>query len=609
MCVSNAYAGLMTGITVGAAIPSTIFSIFLLNQLLKRWFPDTSLREHNIVHTIASAGESVAAGAVFTLPALVILGISDEFHFTTTFFLILCGSLFGLLLAIPMRRLLVADEKLDYPEAIACKAILESAQNSRQSNANLVVAIFIGYTVKLLATFNLLINNLVSPFSKPDYPQLSIEPSPLLIGVGWIVGIKFAFQLFVGGTISHGILEPLFVSILGFETENAFKYLGVGAIVVAAMSTLFRVVLEFVSKFRREPSSETTSQNSGASIAWAALFLLVSIGLFAKLEFNYLATALFGLCVIFLVPVAAYIVGIYGSTNNPVSGFILASVILAVTVFVFFDDMSDSKTIVVFIATGVACATSVAGDLSQDFKIGSLVSASDYKIVIAKFIGICFVSCLLPLLMNVMNEGLDFKSSRLLVPHPYVVKNVVEIGESAEQSLKRQPLKEPVKKEVGAGEISPQDLLLFFGLGAGTASLFLLFNNRHLVTKRQSRNANVPNQFRFSILAIALGMYLPWWIAITCLIGGCFSAYTIKKEDGEGMSRHTTSFVAGIISGEALAALTIAALVTFQVVTQENLNEFDKPASNIPLAIGALVAIATIFFASSAFRSGGQLKS
>ncbi|MEM8891132.1 MAG: oligopeptide transporter, OPT family, partial [Bacteroidota bacterium] len=241
LSAANAYFGLFAGMTVSASIPAAVISMAVL-----RMFRNSNILENNLVQTAASAGESVAAGVIFTIPALVIMGYWEKFNYLETTMIALAGGVLGVLFTIPLRQALIVKEKLKYPEGVATAEVLKTGEKAGKSIRYLLIGSLIGGLMKLGSTaFNAIAGTFeaATMIGKKGLLYVGINLSPALVAVGYIVGLNIAFLVFLGGAISWYFAIPIHLAIygapegtavdVGWEIWNSqIRYLGVGSMLV-----------------------------------------------------------------------------------------------------------------------------------------------------------------------------------------------------------------------------------------------------------------------------------------------------------------------------------------------------------------------------------------
>lgn len=567
---ANAYLGLFAGMTVSASIPAAVISMGVLRAL------GGTILENNQVQTAASAGESAAAGAIFTLPAMILLGAWAEFPFALSTLLVGTGGVLGVLFTILLRRALVVPDDLPFPEGTATAEVLRAGHTKREDGESqglglLVLGTIWGALAKLMesgfALSKATVETAFAAGSKIFYFGAGV--SPALVSVGYIVGLEVALVIFAGGAVNwlfvlpfsvppDGVGEPL---DLAWKTwSERTRYLGVGAMTVGGIAALVQV--------RRAALSALTA-------GWAALRVgatrvgegearepdlhdrdlparVVLFGILATIVPLFLVfrdmtghSLLAGILVVLALvfgflfsSVAAYMAGLVGSSNNPVSGVTIATILFTSLFLTAWRKMGAGgevgPALGIVVGSIVCSAAAIGGDNVQDLRAGQILGATPYRQQIMQLIGVLVGAiCLGPVLQLLLDAyGFGAQSAE----HPSALR--------APQAT----LMASVSEGVFGGRL-PWG---FFGAGVGLGLCVLLFD----LWLRQKRWP-----FRVPTLAFALGMYLPWELSVPVLFGGVVSHLVIKSSaDG---SRFGVLAAAGLITGEALMGILLAAVVAF----------------------------------------------
>jgi putative OPT family oligopeptide transporter len=441
------YVGLRAGLTVSASIPIAVLSISLL-----RAFGKASILENNIVQTAGSAGESVAAGAIFTLPALIFMGF--PFEYSRIFLLALIGGWIGVLFMIPLRRQLIVQEhgNLLYPEGTACADVLVAGEKGGTFASRVFWGLGLGaaYTF-LMATAQVWKQR---PLYEPTWlPGASFraEITSEYLGVGYIIGPRIAGTIFAGGVFSwlvlmpaikffgEGLAEPLYPSTLpvrdmspGQMWESYIRPMGAGAVAMAGLITLAKTMPTIVKALRSGMQDIRSQQASAApagtgrldrdiSMRWVVLgSIAIVIAMWGMLTFNpiegartsafeNLIAALFVVVFGFLfVTVSSRICGLIGTSANPVSGMTIATLMATCAMFLVMGWTAPAYSALAIIIGGVVCvAAANAGATSQDLKTGFLVGATPYRQQVALIIGVMVSVFVIGATLMLMNFGLS----------------------------------------------------------------------------------------------------------------------------------------------------------------------------------------------------------
>jgi len=551
---ANAYLGLYAGTTVSASIPAAVISMGILRGLLKRG----TILENNIVQTIAASGESLAAGVIFTIPAMLITGVWTDIEFWPTTLICICGGLLGIVFMVPLRRINVVEDKtLTFPEGVACAEVLESGEKAGSGAIYILWAIVVGATVKFLSAGFGIIKGTVEYATSVGKSAFYIgsDISPALLGVGYIVGLEVAIFAFMGGVVTWWVSLPILGLQSGVE-GNALewfwgswstkgRYLGVGAMMVGGVSSIWSVRKSIFKGFSealvgygqqyQEKKPIRTEENMSRNHLLAILIFTVILTFFLyqhliqDVAISITATAAMLVMSFFFVAVASYVVGLVGSSNSPVSGMTITAVMLTAGLLYLFG-MTGVKGIIATLGVAgvVCCAACSAGDISQDLKTGYLIGATPKKQQWMEIVG-----CIIPAF--VMAPVL------IMLHHSYGIAT----GQPGALKAPQATLFASLANGIFGNGNTPWDLILF---GAGFGVLILIVNNALAARK---------SKLKISVMAIAVGMYLPLTLTFPMLLGGIVS-YIAKNrsETGSGVL-----FASGLIAGEAIIGVLIGALI------------------------------------------------
>ena len=409
LAAANAYLGLFAGLTVSASIPAAVMSMAIL-----RFFKTSNILENNIVQTAASAGESLAAGVIFTFPALVLMGYWTEFNYWETVLIALCGGILGVLFTVPLRSALIVEQKLLFPEGVATAEVLKTGERGGKAVKFLLIGAIIGALVKLCEAGLRLwegVSESATIVGGKFYTYFGMNLSPALIGVGYIVGIQIAFLVFAGGLISWWIAIPWQVMAngltapagaeavnIGYEIwTTQIRYLGVGAMLVGGLWALIKlrkpVAMAAKSGFdamrKKVDSSQLKRTERDTPMSWVMIaigIMIIPVFIIYLRETHDIAIS--GMMAIFMViagflfsAVAGYMAGLVGSSNNPISGVTIATILTASLILVFLmgSDAEKGPAAAILIGAVVCCAAAIAGDNMQDLKAGHILGATPQK--------------------------------------------------------------------------------------------------------------------------------------------------------------------------------------------------------------------------------------
>jgi len=556
MAAANTYLGLYAGMTVSASIPAAVISMGILRGFFRRG----TILENNIIQTAASAGESLAAGIIFTIPALVIVGAWLEFDFWVTSLVALLGGLLGVLFMIPLRKALIVEEKeLIYPEGVACAEVLKTGEEQQSGRSkHIFIALGLGFTFKFFVTAFSVIKGTVEKAGMigKSLFYFGSDCSVALLGVGYIVGFNVSVLVFMGGALGWLLGIPiysLFNPATGDLLESAWdiwsheiRFLGVGAMIVGGIWSIISIK-EGIKKGLTELFGKFQSTDD---LPKRIIFPLLS-GIIVAIFFLYwhilgtpgislISALLMVIAAFFFVAVSSYIVGLVGSSNNPVSGMII-STLLFTSAIILLIGMTGAKGMIAAlgIAGVVGCATCTAGDVSQDLKTGWLVGATPRRQQIVQIIGIVAASFIITPILTLLNNAYG-----------------IGTGEPGALQAPQASLFASIAKGLFAegGEL-PWNMVL---IGGALAVILILIDE---FLKRQK------SSFRTYVMPVAVGIYLPLSLSVPILIGGIIRK-SIKKA-GKGILVSS-----GLIAGEALAGVVIAGMIyigfTSKTIIQSN---------------------------------------
>lgn len=597
---ANAYLGLRVGMTVSASIPAAVISMGVIRILLRR----NSILENNVVQTIGSAGESLAAGAIFTLPALFIWaaeGKTEAPDIVEITLIALIGGLLGVLFMVPLRNALIVKEHgvLPYPEGTACAEVLLAGEKGG-SNASTVFA-----GMGFAALFKFIIDGLkvvsgeVSVRVKGYAGEIGTQIYPAVMSVGYICGPKISSYMFSGGVLSWLVLIPLIVlfggdMILAPGTapiselfaeggasaiwETYIRYIGAGALTAGGIISLIKSLPLIVKTFGGAMKSLGKSGNverDRTSRDLNMLFIVISIVVLTLLIWLIPAipVSLIGAAIIvvfgfFFATVSSRMVGLVGSSNNPVSGMAIATLLVA-TLILKVTGMQGIEGMCSAIAIGsVICIISaIAGDSSQDLKTGYLLGATPKKQQIGEMIGVVASALAIGGTLYLLNEAWGFGSDELAAPQATLMKLIVE------------------------------------GVMGGNLPWTLVFIGAFI--------AIIVEIIGIPVLPFAIGVYLPVQLNACIMVGGIIrfivEKVNAKKENKEEIVNNGILFCSGMIAGEGIVGILLALLAVFGVDKVLNLSEkLGIPA--VVSNVGGIVLFAVIILTLVLFTKGKQKK-
>ncbi len=548
--VGNAYLGLKVGTTVSASIPAAVLSMAILRAFFKR----PSILENNLVQTIASVGEGLAAGVIFTAPALFILGEPPSIF--RVFLLAALGGVLGVLFMIPMRRYIIVEEhgKLPFPEGVACAEILKSGEKGRGGALLAILGIGIGALYKVCSSALHLWNEVATwKIPKILRSEMSIDCTPALLGVGYIIGPRISSLLFTGGILAWWVIIPLIskfgvggttifpgtipISQMGPEEiwSNYVRYIGAGAVGIGGLISLTKI-LPLLSKTFKSGFHELLAgvkhrrklprTDQDISLRWLILgsvAIILFLWLFPGLPMNFLTISLLVILGFLFVAVTSITVGLVGSTSNPVSGMTITTLLATCLIFVVLGWTERIYLIAALTMSVVAnVAIALAGTTSQDLKTGFLLGATPKYQQIGEIIGTILPALTIGGTLYLLNTVYTFGSPQMPAPQGTLMALIA--------------------KGVISGNI-PMTLVLT-GVILGLLVEVL----------------------RLPVLPFAIGLYLPLSLSTSVMVGGLFAWYIRRKNDKEVVDRGVLA-ASGLIAGDACTGVVIALLTVLGVVS------------------------------------------
>ena len=590
LTAANTYLGLYAGMTVTGSIPAAIVSMGILRGLLRRG----TIRENNIVQTIASAGEAVAAGIIFTVPAMLITGVWLEFSFWKVSLIGLLGGLLGVLFMVPLRRVLIVEDKeLIYPEGVACAQVLEAGESGGSPMRTILSALGSGLAFKSLVGLVAVFRSTAEAAWRVAGTVLygGTDVSVALVGVGVIVGVEIGVAALAGSVIAWLFAIPIFYWQSPLPEQSALdaawtlwssqiRYMGVGAMIVGGLASMWNIRSGIAKAIRHllggvgrgGQSVERTEQDLPNSLVGAA-FAVAAVGTFVLYESvtGSLSVALTAGIVmlvssLFFVAVSSYICGLVGSSNNPISGTTICALMFS-SVILLILGMTGSAGILgaLGVASIVCCAAATAGDTSQDLKTGQLVGATPRLQQTGQLIGILVpvftIAPVLTLLHRAYGIGTG-EPNALLAPQATLFASIAE-GLFGDSSI-------------------PWNMVW---IGALIAVGIVLFDG--FLQRSGSR-------FRAHVMPVAVGIYLPLSLMVPIFLGGLISQRLQKRSEG---ARHKGLLIAsGLIAGEAIAGILIA-------IPKTLLTGIEIPVTLVDSLWLSLAALAAVMFLIDRFAS------
>ena len=551
---ANAYLGLRVGMTVSASIPAAVISMGVIRVILRR----NSILESNMVQTIGSAGESLAAGAIFTMPALFLWaeeGLTSKPGIVEITLIALCGGILGVLFMVPLRNALIVKEHatLLYPEGTACADVLLAGEEGG-ANASTV---FSG--MGLAAVFKFVVDGLkllpadVSAAFKSFKGEIGMEVYPALLGVGYIVGPKIASYMFTGSLIGWMVIIPL-ICLFGPDTwmypaaegttiaqlyanggasaiwSTYVKYIGAGAIATGGIISLIKSLPLIVTTFRDSMKSMKGSKNTSTERTAQDLPMqFILLGVIAMVFIIWIVPAipvtLLGACIIvvfgfFFATVSSRMVGLVGSSNNPVSGMAIATLLIATFAIKSSGKTGiDGMTAAIAVGSVICIIAAIAGDTSQDLKTGFLLGATPKKQQMGEMLGVVVSGLAIGGVLYLLDAAWGYGTAEIPAPQAQLMKMIVE------------------------------------GIMGGNLPWGLVFVGVFLAICLEI--------LRIPVMPFAIGLYLPIYLNATIMIGGIVrglldSRKGVDEKTKTAQSTDGTLYCAGMIAGEGLVGILLA---------------------------------------------------
>ncbi|MEE2858252.1 MAG: oligopeptide transporter, OPT family [Candidatus Neomarinimicrobiota bacterium] len=549
---ANAYLGLFAGMTVSASIPAAVISMGILSM-----FKKSNILENNIVQTAASAGESLAAGVIFTIPALLLMGYWESFNYFEVARIAAIGGIMGVLFTIPLRRALILEAKLKFPEGMATAEVLKTGEKARSNNATnnglkiLGLATLTGALMKLAQAGLSLWSSAIESIKNIGGAIFGIgcDLSPALLAVGYIVGRNISILVFSGGVLSWLIAIPVYSSINGHEGHihdtawmiwnTKIRYLGVGAMVVGGIWALIKLIsplikgikssLNAISSMKNNDDIPNEEKDFSIKFVMIGLLILLLPVFFLYLEVidNIFISIILSIVMLifgFLFSsVASYMAGIVGSSNNPVSGVTIATILFSslLLLAILGTGSTAGAASAIIIGAVVCCAAAIGGDNLQDLKTGHIVGATPWKQQVMQIIGTLSAAAVLGLVLDILHTAYVIGSVDFPAPQATLMKSVAD--------------------GVFSGNL-PWEMVQ---IGALIGIFIIILDS--IQEKRKST-------FRLPVLAIAVGIYLPIELSTPIFLGGMIAHYASRKKSNE----KGLLFASGLITGEALMGIFVA---------------------------------------------------
>ncbi len=562
---ANAYLGLRVGMTVSASIPAAVISMGVIRVIMKK----DSILESNMVQTIGSAGESLAAGAIFTLPVLFLWskeGVTEAPSLITISLIALFGGILGVLFMVPLRNALIVKEHgvLPYPEGTACAEVLLAGEEGGASAKSVFAGMGLAALFKFVVDGLKVIPSVITAPLKAFKTELSAEVYPALLGVGYICGPKIASYMFAGGLIGWFVLIPAIITFGGSTIlypgtktiadmyaaggasaiwSSYIRYIGAGAVAAGGIISLIKSLPLIVRTFADAIKGMKGAGNSNSTVRTEAdldmrvigigvLIMIIAIWLLPEIPVSPLGAVIIALFGFFFATVSSRMVGIVGSSNNPVSGMAIATLLFSTLCLKVTGDTGvHGMKGAIAIGSVICIIAAMAGDTSQDLKTGYILGATPKKQQIGELIGAVVSAVTIGGVLVLLDSAWGFGTTELAAPQATLMKMIIE----------------------GVMEGNLPWALVFIGV-------FI---------------AIVVEILGISVLPVAIGLYLPLELSSTIMIGGVIRWFVDKKKADKEENKDANSgilFCSGMIAGEGLVGIILAILAVVNVAGKIDLS-------------------------------------
>jgi putative OPT family oligopeptide transporter len=581
MGAANAYLGLFVGMTVSATIPSLVFALAILK------FFKGNILEINMAKNIGVAGEALAAGIIFTFPAMVVIhqmtggsgGWVDMFTFKNLMIMIviaLIGGLFGILFTIPLRKVFIDDLDLPYPEGVAAAEVLKAMEKGGRGVWYIAIAAGIGGVMKIsaesgFALWREKVEGVLNMGRLRFFGGVNI--SPALLGVGYIIGFKIAFIVFSGGILGWVIAIPLVGLIKGWPAGDPIdavytlwfdetKWIGIGAVLTGGVYTLIKMypqlkqsIIQTVSGKKGgagEPAPLRTERDFHVSVVYLGILAIAVFGVYLFVTSEpitaIILTVIMFIATFLFTAVAGYLAGIVGSSNNPISSVTITTLVITALVLIVLakvlgiSDMSGAEGMgaTILVAAIVCCSAAIAGDSMQELKTAQILGATPVRIQWGRFIGVAVGAIVIPFIVGLLAKAYGIGTPALPSPQAVIMGSTVYAIFNMEFNY------------------------IMFTIGVALAIILILWKK--------------------PIMAVAIGIYLPFTLTTPIFLGGVLGLIaerwiTIKTKlfDVVGMTKDEADkvvkenkeqtfnmgllFAAGLVAGEAVFGVIVALII------------------------------------------------
>lgn len=593
---ANAYLGLRVGMTVSASIPAAVISMSVLRVIMKK----NSILESNMVQTIGSAGESVAAGAIFTLPALFLWakeGVTDTPSMVAITLISVCGGLLGVLFMIPLRNALIVKEHgvLPYPEGTACAEVLLAGENGGESAKSVFIGMGVSAVVKFIIDGLKAAAGVITIPFKALKTEFSAETYPALLGVGYICGPKISSYMFAGGLLGWFVLIPAIV-IFGADTilypgtttiseiyaqngasaiwSSYIRYIGAGAVAAGGIMSLIKLIPLIGSTFMDSvkslksgtvKSDVRTAQDLNFKFTLIAIVVLTLVlWLIPQVPVSLLGAIMIVIFGFFFATVSSRMVGLVGSSNNPVSGMAIATLLILTIVLKATGTTGAAGMVSAISICSVICIiAAIAGDTSQDLKTGFILGATPKKQQIGELIGAGVSALTIGGVFILLDSAWGFGTTELAAPQATLMKMITE---------------------------GVMDGNLPWGLVGIGVCIALIFEVLHI-----------------PVLPVAIGLYLPLELSSTIMLGGVIRYFADKgKSESEKKDESNSGilFSSGMIAGEGLVGILLAVFAVTGVDKVLDISGFVNTGIIGAAVLLVVLCVVLVKYAGISFASG-----
>jgi len=554
MGAANAYLGLKVGMTVSASIPAAVMAMAILKPM------KGTVLEINLSKAMGSAGEALAAGIIFTIPAFIIIGAWVEINYWITTAVALLGGVLGVFFTIPLRRILIVDQALPFPEGVACTEVVLAGEEGGSTAKWVFMALGIGAVYKFLISGIGLMHDKVEAIVAIGRGRFFFggELSAALLGIGYIVGPRIATFVFIGGVLGWVVITPIFLTMVAsgsypvpdgttmMEALNIVRmeqtvYMGIGAITMGGIWTMFSLrdsmktsIGHVLSSELEEGEAIRTERDLSVKYAYLAagamvipIFILywyiADSGLVAGVSAIVLLIAAF-----FFSAIAGYLAGVVGSSNNPISGVTITTLLFSSLLLLGLGLRGlDGMSTALGVGAVVCCAAAIAGDVMQDFKTGELIGSTPKSLQIGEMVAVVAMALFIAPVLMVLHQAYTIGSPDLPAPQAIVMAGLLRglFGEGIN--------------------------MIMFLLGVELAILLIFL--------------------RLPVLPVAIGIYLPFTLTTPIMLGGISNLLITKIAAKKGITNENEVhgrgilFSSGLVAGEALVGILIALMLVSHI--------------------------------------------